>query len=533
MPLGAGDRVDRYELVSPLGEGGQADVWLARDPLSGEHRAIKLVGLRTATDQALERARREARALAALVHPSLCKCYGLFEDLDRGLLGFSMDSVEGSTLSAALDDPRLAAAHKQQLVAHLASALAHLHDHGLIHRDLKPDNILLTSSFWQEPAEPCNVRLVDLGIAALQDGSGPLTKPGCVIGTAPYMAPEQIEPSHWGTKGAVPATDVFALGVVIWKLFVGGHPTGLGDDASVGDFAVAYRQADQRLAWPPFAPDFALAGTMKRCIELRPTRRFPNGTALLESLAGTALLIAPARSIASTSETVGRDPPQPPEPPTIAEAPAAHMPPAISHKAAPGLTPTVVGSPPAPGAAPPFGRQRSRTSPGRAVSLTIAVLALVALGVVATAAVGWWWLSSSGRTASTSGPAPQGPEIVAPGPTGPVEVESPPREDRPGDYAHISVSYAARLSNDDHLGKTRRRFDHAFQVLQQDRFWQKRDPEDQQTPTLKSWPEVAVFAHSLGTRFDLTAEGRQILTGTPLVRVIIKGGDVDVKILRP
>lgn len=99
MELRAGDRIDRYTLLRPLGKGGQGSVWQVVDPLDeGSLRALKIVQLADAGQAAFVRARREAKILAHLTHPSLCACYGLFEDLDRGLVGVVLDLVQGRSL---------------------------------------------------------------------------------------------------------------------------------------------------------------------------------------------------------------------------------------------------------------------------------------------------------------------------------------------------------------------------------------------------------------------------------------------------
>ena len=121
----AGDRVDRYELLARLGEGAQGEVWTAHDPLSGDLVALKLMRRKHASDEALERGRREARTLAKLDHPSLCHCHSLFEDLEKDVLGFAMDFVDGESLDEAATDERLTSSARQHIAFHLAGALAH------------------------------------------------------------------------------------------------------------------------------------------------------------------------------------------------------------------------------------------------------------------------------------------------------------------------------------------------------------------------------------------------------------------------
>jgi hypothetical protein len=286
MLLSHGDRIDRYILVAKLGEGGQGEVWKAKDPLNHSFCALKVADIAGVPSDHIERIRREARALGKLDHPSLPRCGALFEDLGKGIVGFTMDFVDGSPLSAALRDPRLAATHRSLLLTHITTALGHLHERGIVHRDLKPENVLVASDFWASPRVKENVKLVDFGIASADPEARRLTAPGMVIGTPPYMAPEQIEPTYWGVPKPTPATDVFALGVLVWEIFVGGHPTGLPDTAGLAEYAIAYRRAaESSRPWPP--PQRLTGASMRvveRCLILRPAERFQSAIEVLAFL---------------------------------------------------------------------------------------------------------------------------------------------------------------------------------------------------------------------------------------------------------
>src|SRR5262245_34828016 len=128
MEIKEGDRIDRYTLLAPIGEGGQGAVWRVLDPLDGGvERALKLVPTSGVSADAFERARREARTLASAPHPNLVACYGLFEDIPNGLVGLVLELVEGSPLHQVADDPRMTAEHKTALLLQLAEGLAHIH----------------------------------------------------------------------------------------------------------------------------------------------------------------------------------------------------------------------------------------------------------------------------------------------------------------------------------------------------------------------------------------------------------------------
>ena len=285
MPLKAGTSIDRYTLVAPLGEGGQGEVWLASDPLDGGgSRALKLIELRLARGTELERVRQEARLLAKLRHPSLCRCYGLFEDLNHGVLGFAMDYADGKPLTDVLDDTRLTRSLREHVILHVARALAHVHAAGAVHRDVKPSNVVVEDRFFQDPEDPSHVKLVDFGVAALDGVWRRLTAIGHAVGTPPYMAPEQLDPTYWGADNAGPQADLFAFGILCWRLFIGGHPTRLDAEDGVGAYLMAYRKADQDGTWPPRIAAKGAVRVTRRCLSLRPEDRFTDAEQLVARL---------------------------------------------------------------------------------------------------------------------------------------------------------------------------------------------------------------------------------------------------------
>src|SRR5262249_38074908 len=143
----------------------------------GVVRALKIVALAETGPSAFQRARREARILAAASHPALVTCHSFFEERD-GLVGLLMDLVSGSTLADAIDAQRLDRARSVAALGHLADALSYVHGAGLVHRDLKAENVLLTDGFWEDNNRPGSVKLVDFGIAASTGKDMTLTAPG-------------------------------------------------------------------------------------------------------------------------------------------------------------------------------------------------------------------------------------------------------------------------------------------------------------------------------------------------------------------
>jgi eukaryotic-like serine/threonine-protein kinase len=297
VQLRAGDRIDHYTLLMPVGEGGQGSVWKAIDPRDGGMvRALKLAEVDRRGGQSFERMRREAKLLAASQHPGLVGCHGFFEDMGRGLVGMVMDLVPGVSLAAAADEKRLDRDHCFAILEQLASALAYVHHQGLVHRDIKPDNVVLTHSFWASPRQPGAVKLVDFGIAAPTDNLRPLTSEGAVMGTIPYMAPELIDQATWG-RAEGPARDIFAFGVLAWEILFGQHPTGLSPDASMSDYAQAYKatHAGHLIVWPPRGLDGPWGAAVGASLALRPSDRAADGADVLAILrTGSAPLVGHA-----------------------------------------------------------------------------------------------------------------------------------------------------------------------------------------------------------------------------------------------
>lgn len=294
-PLTPGVTVDRFTLVAPLGAGGQGSVWRASDPLRpGVPVALKLISLHLVGPAEIDRFRREARVLARLSHPSLPGCHAFFEDLHRDVLGFALDLVEGSSLAALLGAGPLDHAHRMTLLCHLGSALRFIHEAGLVHRDIKSQNVMIDRAFFERPEDPATVKLVDFGIAAAPMNPAPLTAPGSVIGTVEFLAPELLDRGYWREPTDGPERDVFAFGVLAYELFKGRHPLGLPEGAPMGDYLIAYRtQAASGEPWPRDVLGDPLETFYRRCLALRSSERAPHGGAALELLQGAAS--APAR----------------------------------------------------------------------------------------------------------------------------------------------------------------------------------------------------------------------------------------------
>lgn len=207
MPMGEPEPVlvnGRYRLVGLLGRGGTAEVWRAEDDQLGRHVALKLVTV--PTDEGAARAGEEARLLARLNHPSLVPVYDAGID-ERGRPWVVMELVEGETLSDTIRRGPVGSLRCAQIGRSVAEALAYVHAQGLVHRDVKPGNVLI--------GDDGRVRLTDFGIARLVDAAR-VTSTGMMVGTASYLAPEQVAGEYVG-----PAADVYALGLMLLECLTG------------------------------------------------------------------------------------------------------------------------------------------------------------------------------------------------------------------------------------------------------------------------------------------------------------------------
>jgi hypothetical protein len=214
----------RYQLHQRVGEGGMSTVYRAEDTILGRTVAVKLLKDDAEVLAAPVRAHREAGALARLNHPGLVTLLEakLEPDGPRYLV---MEYIDGPTLSRLLRDGPLSTLQVAQLADELASGLGAVHAAGLVHRDVKPSNILLTPS--PVAGLGFRVKLADFGLAQLADATS-VTTPGMVLGTAAYLAPEQVR-----GQGSCPGSDIYALGLVLLEALSGkrafSHTSGIGE----------------------------------------------------------------------------------------------------------------------------------------------------------------------------------------------------------------------------------------------------------------------------------------------------------------
>ena len=278
-----GSTLSHYRIIDRLGGGGMGVVYKALDLKLDRPVALKfLAGQRGSSEEHKRRFLREARAASALDHPNVCTVYEIDETAD-GALFIVMAFCEGETLRARLDRGPLPIGEAVAIAQQIAAGLARAHERGIIHRDVKPGNAMLT------PGGPGGgtVKLVDFGIAKLADQSR-LTRTGKAVGTAAYMSPEQFHGAP-----ADPRIDVWSLGVVLYEMVTGHLPFAAADEKQMVR-AILGRAPLPMAALRPGVPP-ALERVVERALAKAPADRYPRIEAMRADLADVAETLAPSR----------------------------------------------------------------------------------------------------------------------------------------------------------------------------------------------------------------------------------------------
>src|SRR5437016_4411899 len=259
-----------YELLEEIGRGGQGVVFRARQKSLNRLVALKVIGLgQWATRAHVKRFRLEAEAAARLNHPCIVPIYEVGER--DGALYFSMGLIEGGQLDAALNREPMPIRRAVELIVKLARTVQYAHEHGILHRDIKPGNILL-----DQQGEP---HLTDFGLARLVETESTVTRTMEVLGTPSYMAPEQAV----GNNAAITsATDVYGLGAVFYQLLTGHPPFAGGTTYETVRLVLDAEPRQPRLLNPKVDRD--LNTICLNCLEKDPRRRYSSALALAEDL---------------------------------------------------------------------------------------------------------------------------------------------------------------------------------------------------------------------------------------------------------
>ncbi len=304
MSLAFGTKLGPYEIIAPLGAGGMGEVYRARDTRLGREVALKVLPESFSRDaDRLRRFEQEARAVAALSHPNILAIHDIGEQ--DGSPFIVSELLEGSSLRSDLDHGPLPPRKASDYAAQIAQGLAAAHDKGIIHRDLKPENVFITRDG--------RVKILDFGLAKLapardakrdsaeSDGltltSSP-TEAGMVMGTAGYMAPEQVRGAAIDSR-----TDIFAFGAVLYEMLSGNRA--FRRDTAAETMTAILKEEPPELSEMDHPVSPGLERIVRRCLEKQPEQRFQSAKDLafaLEALTGTTSKTAANAAIAVGAE---------------------------------------------------------------------------------------------------------------------------------------------------------------------------------------------------------------------------------------
>ena len=259
-----------YELLEEIGRGGQGVVYRAHQKSLNRTVALKVIGLGPWTTEAhFKRFRREAEAAASLEHPCIVPIYEVGER--DAQCYFSMKFIEGGQLDEVVKRTPMSIARAVELIAKLARTVHYAHEHGILHRDVKPGNILLDRN-----GEP---HLTDFGLARLVEAESTITRTLEVMGTPSYMAPEQATGNN---RGISCQTDVYGLGAVLYQLLTGQPPFAGGTTYETVKLLLETEPRPPRQLNPKIDRD--LSTICLKCLEKDPQRRYSSALALAEDL---------------------------------------------------------------------------------------------------------------------------------------------------------------------------------------------------------------------------------------------------------
>src|SRR5467141_1214606 len=280
MPLAPGTRLGPYEITAPLGAGGMGEVYRARDTRLDRTIAIKILPAQFSADPVRkQRFEREAKTISSLNHPHICVLHdvGSHDGIDY----LVMECVEGETLAKRLEKGSLPLDQVLKYGAQIADALDKAHRSGVVHRDLKPGNVMLTTT---------GAKLLDFGLAktavppagvATLTGavtqSSPMTGQGTIVGTFQYMSPEQVEGKELDGR-----SDIFSLGAVLHEMVTGKRAFEGKSQLSVAS-AILEKEPEPISAAKPMTPP-ALEHAVKKCLAKIPDERWQSASDLADEL---------------------------------------------------------------------------------------------------------------------------------------------------------------------------------------------------------------------------------------------------------
>jgi len=276
----------RYELLSRIGFGGMGSIWSARDILLGDELAVKVMtGTAAGTEERTRRFLRELRHARRVAHANVCRVFDV--GLHENVLFMTMELVRGSTLASVLKSGPLSLGKRYSILLQIASGLEAIHSCGLVHRDLKPLNVMLDADGV--------ARILDFGIAKdiVAPNLSVLTQEGSVIGTPAYMSPEQLSGKPLDAR-----TDVYSFGVMAFEILSGNHP---GEHFPIPPSRARTLPTLARKLEPP-----NLSVVVSRCVAPDPESRFASAASLRRAIA--ALMPTMREDLAEAAAPAGVPP---------------------------------------------------------------------------------------------------------------------------------------------------------------------------------------------------------------------------------
>jgi hypothetical protein len=386
MVLSAGTNIGPYRIIESVGRGGMASVFKAYEASLDRYVALKVLPPEFLHDPTFaERFRREAQTIARLEHPQIIPIFAYDIDSATGTPWMAMRLISGGSLSQRIKRGRLMPSESARVLKDVADALDYAHRQGVIHRDVKPQNVLLDDSG--------RVYLADFGIAKIVESSAHMTQTGMITGTPQYMAPEQAL-----GKSIDKTIDIYALGIVAYELFTGRVP--FSADTPV---AVLMKQASEPMPLPPVSEvQEDVTRAILRATAKDPVSRWPSATAFAQAIVNATTSAASSVAVDATSDM-----------PALSEETMQQM--TVPNKvasAAPARTLATTRNTPAPKPAP------STRTPGAGVGVAAALVFGLALMTALAGYLGYRYYTSTAATATTVSNTPA--------PTPEVKVTAPP-----------------------------------------------------------------------------------------------------------
>ncbi len=259
-----------YRLIDRLGAGGMGEVWRAEDTRLLREVAIKILSERIANDPEWKaRFLREARTIAQMNHPNIATIYSIEQEAEK--LFIVMELVEGESLGTVLAKGPLPPPEAVRIIRHVAEALAEAHEKGIVHRDVKPDNVIVGKR---------GTKVLDFGIAkqlVSTTDSPTLTQAGLIVGTPFYMSPEQALGRPVDAR-----SDLFSLGVVLYEALAGKRPFE-GESVTETMMNIIMQEAPDLATVSPSLPS-SLADVVNRALQKKPERRFGSAGEMIDAL---------------------------------------------------------------------------------------------------------------------------------------------------------------------------------------------------------------------------------------------------------